>query len=579
MKKNLIAVFLCLCILAGSAFSATAQSTSDPTGEDTFGTTVQPTAPVVEKVALKSCTITLSSTAYTYNATEKKPKITVKSGEKTFKSGVDFTVVYKDNVNAGTAKAVVTAAANSEVLTGTVTKYFRIDKRDIASLKTKSISQKDYVYSGAEKKPTLSFSSGSLKAVLGKDFTLSYKNNKNVGIATVTAKGKGNFTGTYSKTFSIRPQKVTGVKVSKVKDTTFKLSWKAVGGNIDGYRIYRYNKTSKEYEFAVATSNNYFNVAGRAPATTYKYIVKAYKKTDSRLVLGDASAVKKVIMKPEKVSVKPSAYKGKYFIFKWEKAKASGYEIKYSTDKKIAKNVKVKTVKSGKTTSLKVKLSSEKKYYYKIRAYKVIGGKTYYGAWSSKKCTQFSNVYSSYSTTFYSPAGRTTNIKVACSYINGTILRPGDIFSFNEVVGRRTPERGFKVATVYDGQETKEGYGGGVCQVSSTIFNAALLGNLPIVERYQHSMTVHYVPYGRDAAISWGSADFKFKNSTSGDMKISAKVYNNNKVEIKLLTNTSQKPKKVSLNVSSSYYNEEQRRYVLTRSVDGKVNYSTSSIY
>ena len=92
-------------------------------------------------------------------------------------------------------------------------------------------------------------------------------------------------------------------------------------------------------------------------------------------------------------------------------------------------------------------------------------------------------------------------------------------------------------------------------------------------------MTVHYVPYGRDAAISWGSADFKFRNSTKSDMKISAKVYNNSKIEIKLLTNTKEKHPKVTLNVSSSYYSKDKSRYVLTRSVGGKVNYSTSSIY
>ena len=200
-------------------------------------------------------------------------------------------------------------------------------------------------------------------------------------------------------------------------------------------------------------------------------------------------------------------------------------------------------------------------------------------SFSTITTTKFSNVYSSFSTTFYSPAGRTENIKVACKYIDGTVLRPGEVFSFNEIVGQRTPQRGFKLATVYRGEETAQGYGGGVCQVSTTIFNAALYGNLQIVERYQHTMTVHYVPYGRDAAISWGSADFKFRNSTKSDMKISAKVYNNSKIEIKLLTNTKEKHPKVTLNVSSSYYSKDKSRYVLTRSVGGKVNYSTSSIY
>ena len=285
-------------------------------------------------------------------------------------------------------------------------------------------------------------------------------------------------------------------------------------------------------------------------------------------------------MKPKKTVVVPSGYKGKYFVFKWEKSKADGYQIKYSKNKSLTqKGAVLKTVKSGSKTSLKVKLSSKTKYYYRIRAYKKIGGKTYYGEWSDKKITSFSNVYSQYTTYFSSPEGRTTNIKVACEKIDGTILRPGETFSFNKIVGQRTPERGFKKATVYSGQETVEGYGGGVCQVSSTIFNAVLNANLKITERYQHSMTVHYVPYGRDAAISWGSADFKFVNSTDYDIKISAKVYDNSRVVIKLLTNASAKPKTVKLNVTKSYYSKTQSKYVLTRSVGGKVNYRTSSIY
>lgn len=214
------------------------------------------------------------------------------------------------------------------------------------------------------------------------------------------------------------------------------------------------------------------------------------------------------------------------------------------------------------------------KYYFRIRAFVNVNGKKLYGQWSGRKVTQYNNVYSSFSTYFYSPAGRTTNIKVACKYIDGTLLAPGEVFSFNDVVGQRTAKRGFKKATVYRGQEVAEGFGGGVCQVSTTLFNAALLGNLDIVERSQHSMKVHYVDAGRDAAISWGTQDFKFRNNTDETIKISAKVIDSSKIEIKFLTNSAVKPKKVSLSVSNSGKN-----YTLKRKVGKKVNYTTYSYY
>lgn len=566
--KRIASLFLAMITILSISFSVSAETIDDPQ------------TPPSQTVDLSECNITLSKTEYPYFAKARTPIVTVEFGGITFKKETDYTVSYLNNINAGKAKAVITAVNGSTVLTGKVTKEFTINKKDISSFGTKVISQSEYVYSGKENKPMLSFSNSEFSAEYGKDYTLTYKNNIYTGIATVTAKGKGNYTGTYQKTFYIKPAKVSGLKVKKLTDTTFTLSWNSVSGNISGYRLYRYNFSNKKWDLAVATKNNYFNVSGRTPATTYKYMVRAYKKVGEKLILSDVTNGKTVVMKPSKVETLASAYSGKYFKFKWQKVSgSSGYEIQYSKDKNLKKNVKTVKVNSGKTTAKSIKLSSKQDYYYRIRAYKLVNGKKLYGAWSVKKKTRFSNVYSSFKTYFSSPAGRTTNIKKACEYIDGTVLSPGETFSFNEIVGRRTPERGFKVATVYSGQSVVEGYGGGVCQVSTTIFNAALLANLQIVERYQHTMKVHYVDPGRDAAISWGTNDLKFKNSTNYDIKISAKVYNNSTIEIKLLTNSSAKPKKVKLSVSSSYYSGSQTRYTLKRSVGGKVNYQTSSCY
>lgn len=117
---------------------------------------------------------------------------------------------------------------------------------------------------------------------------------------------------------------------------------------------------------------------------------------------------------------------------------------------------------------------------------------------------------------------RATNLTLACEKINGTILQPGEVFSFNKVVGERTTKNGFKDAIIYVDGELDYGIGGGICQVSSTLYNAVLFANLDIVERKNHSMTVNYVPIGQDATVSYGSVDFKFKNSRNYPIKIVA---------------------------------------------------------
>lgn len=107
---------------------------------------------------------------------------------------------------------------------------------------------------------------------------------------------------------------------------------------------------------------------------------------------------------------------------------------------------------------------------------------------------------------------RSHNITLAAEAINNYVVFPGEVFSFNEVVGERTKDRGYKRAPVIVKGELAEDIGGGICQVSSTLFNAVDLKGIQIVERYEHSRRVPYVPPGRDATVSWWGPDFVFKN-------------------------------------------------------------------
>jgi len=115
---------------------------------------------------------------------------------------------------------------------------------------------------------------------------------------------------------------------------------------------------------------------------------------------------------------------------------------------------------------------------------------------------------------------RSKNVELAAEYIDGTILLPGEVFSYNEAVGARTAARGFREASIYENNKMVDGMGGGICQTSSTAYIAVLNANLEVVERHEHSLEVTYAPLGIDATVAWGYLDFKFRNNTNAPMKI-----------------------------------------------------------
>ena len=130
---------------------------------------------------------------------------------------------------------------------------------------------------------------------------------------------------------------------------------------------------------------------------------------------------------------------------------------------------------------------------------------------------------------------RTNNISIACSTLNNTIVENGETFSFCKTLGKATKSKGYEKASVFKNGEEIEALGGGKCQVSSTLYNAVLkTKNLKVVERHPHSGDVYYVPQGKDAAVSYGSYDFKFKNNTGNQIKIKASSTKTS-VTIKLL--------------------------------------------
>lgn len=130
---------------------------------------------------------------------------------------------------------------------------------------------------------------------------------------------------------------------------------------------------------------------------------------------------------------------------------------------------------------------------------------------------------------------RTTNIELAAKALDSHVVFPNETFSFNQVVGRRTTAKGYMRAPIIVRGELSEGVGGGICQVSSTLFNAVDRAGLRIVQRYSHSKRVPYVPSGRDATVSWYGPDFQFQNKYNQPILIRANRYGNSLV-IKLFS-------------------------------------------
>lgn len=526
-----------------------------------------------EKTDISSAEVLTSNASYTYRFREVKPIVKVyidKDGTRTqLTADTDYTFEYSDNINVGTATITVTGTGDYQ---GTATGTFAITPLDITS--------KGFKFTNTQKAKVNSAPKYSVKykdTVLTEDsdFTVTATKLSKAGYqkAKVKIKGVNNFKGTKTLSASVYPSGVTGLK-GKKSGTTYKLSWKSLSSEgVSGYKVYAVNKKGAIQSTVADVSANSASIA-LEKGKVYRYRVKAYAQNSGKAVFGDISKQIVTYTKPSKVTLKYACKASKYKITcGWEEIPCSGYQIKIANNKKFKK---AKTVfVNKKKTSKKIKVKkANKPYYVKVRAYTVFGGKKKYGKWSVRQSTEFGKLYEFYSTYYVNNPNRTTNLKLACKAIDGTIVYPGEVFSFNRTVGIRTASKGYKPAPIFTGTTGHEdGVGGGVCQVASTMFNAALFCNFAIVERHQHSQRVVYCPLGRDAAIFWGSEDFKFRNTSEFPIKI--RMYcADGKLTCKIYTNGYKKPPKVNLSVSQS-----GKSFVLRRTVHSKVNYTTKSYY
>ncbi len=147
----------------------------------------------------------------------------------------------------------------------------------------------------------------------------------------------------------------------------------------------------------------------------------------------------------------------------------------------------------------------------------------------------FRDVLGSASTHVGGTSIRRGNVKLAGESCNGVVLNDGDVFDYNAVVGKRTTDRGFGAAPAYVNGETVDTIGGGICQVSSTIYYATLLANLEIVERYAHRYAPSYITWGMDATVSWGGPEFRFKNDTGYPIRLDVTYDSKNNIKVDIV--------------------------------------------
>lgn len=521
---------------------------------------------------LTDTNVTLSQQSFVYDGTAKNPAV-IYNGI-TLSENTDYTVKYSNNVDVGTVKATITGINN---YSGTAVKEFKITPIKFDDKKVSvSLEKSSFVYNGQSITPVVYVAYNHNYLIQNTDFTATYSNNNAPGVATVKIKGIGNYSGSISKTYIILPEKIASVSIKKDSATSAVISWSAAS-KVSGYEILKFDSAKNAYVHLTHVSNSQtsYKVSSLKNSTAYYYQVRAYKTVNDKNYYGEVGNTVFTFIKPSKVKLTSVTLSKTTLKVEWKKVNCSGYEITYTTDSKFKKGLKKVKIKNPKTVKKAIKkLKKNKKYYVKVRAYTDYNGVRYYGDRSTMLSSYYSNVYATYYSYYVNNKDRTTNLKIASKKISGTIIQPGETFDFNKVVGSRTAAKGYKKAHVFTGENsTTMGLAGGICQVASTVFNTALISNVKIVERHQHSQRVSYVPLGRDAAISGNVQNLRWKNNTKYAIKIKMTV-KGGKITCTFYTCQKAKPKKVKLKVT-----QKGKTFTLKRSVKGKTNYSCKSKY
>lgn len=509
---------------------------------------------------------------YQFAGIELKPALTVKYKGKKLTKNVDYTVEYKDCINAGKATAIVTGMGN---YSGEVIKKYIIAPVKTSNEIKPTLEYSITAYDGTYKKPSIKMIYRRDTLIEGKDYELSYSSNKNIGYAEIYVKGKGNYAFKLTKTFRIVHKGVGQLKYSpEVNAITVK--WNKLD-NVTGYQVVIYDASAKKYKTVKYVPANQLSlrITGLNPSTLYKYNVRAYKEIKGKpTIYGEFTKEIQTRTRSASTVMKSAYVKGNSIVASWKTVRGAGYVLIYDTNSKFT-NPKEIYLNDSRISSYTIKnIDNRKKYYVRVCPYTTNMGAKWFSSKSKPIMADYTRLYSMFTSRYVNNANRTKNLTLASKAINGTVVMPGETFSFNKTVGQRTAAKGYKKAAVFtSSSSTAQELGGGICQVASSMFNAALYANVQIVERHQHIQRVSYVPLGRDAAVSWGYQDFRWKNTTKYPIKIYMNV-SNGTLTCKFFTVQGVTPPTVKLDVKRS-----GKTFTLRRYVNGKVTYTTKSKY
>lgn len=323
--------------------------------------------------------ITGYASSYTYTGNAITPDVIVTMNGRMLNRGTDYVVNYSNNTNVGTATMTVTGIGS---FSGTKTINYVIEAKNIENCITTAVN--NYHYTGNTYTPSVTLTDSATGKTLtaGTDYTITYSNNTNPGTASITVTALSrNYTGSKVISFKITSAAVSGLRVSKIKNNSLKLSW-SDQDYADGYQICNANN-----RVIGTTSNNSYTVKRLTSCTTYRYKVRSYvENADGSVSYGNFSTAvaARTMLNTPTLKVKSTA-RGKVTLT-WSKvAKASGYEIYYSTKKKGI-YTKLKTVsKSSARRYVDSGLASGEKYYYTIRAYRTVNGVKTYSSYNTIK--------------------------------------------------------------------------------------------------------------------------------------------------------------------------------------------------
>lgn len=344
-------------------------------------------APSVIKTDMEDCTMSVGEIVPVYNGSARTIPVAIEYNGNQLTENIDYTLTYKDNVNAGTA--TVTATGMGEY-TGNISRQFEIQPVDINSdIITKDFSniKESYEYIIMEIMTPIKLKINNALLAVGIDYTVDYQNNLYPGTATVTFTGQGNYKGTITKTFNIVKKNISNVAVKAYFNSANKL---VVTANVPDNGRSLIEGTDFVYN---QTTDSMGNVTVTVKAIGDNFVgsknvrIKAEDNPNKPVTTTPVPTTKKITVGKVKLS-KAQNVKGKKIKVTWKKVSGvTGYKVRFALSKAKLKKAKVKTAKKN-ISSYIIKKLKKKKYFIQVRAYKVVNKKIYMGAWSNVKSTK-----------------------------------------------------------------------------------------------------------------------------------------------------------------------------------------------